>query len=51
MENNKNDTKELIYKTETHRFQNQSYGYHTGNPGREGGIRRMGITYTHYYIK
>ena len=30
----KNDTKELIYKTETeHRFQNQTYGYQKGNTG------------------
>ena len=27
----KNDTNELIYKTETHRFQKQTYGYQRGN--------------------
>ena len=55
---NKNDTKEHIYKTETNsQISNQSYGYHRGNCcreggiGRVGGIRRVGITYTHYCIK
>ena len=28
---NKNDAKELIYKPETHRFQNQIYGYQREN--------------------
>ena len=33
MEPNKNDGNELIYKTETLRFQNQIYGYQRGNMG------------------
>ena len=36
---------------QTHRFQNQSYGYHKGNNDGEGGIRSLQITYTHYCIK
>ena len=31
---NKNDTKELIYKT--NRFPNQSWGYHRENPWEDG---------------
>ena len=31
MESITNDTKEHIYKTETHRFQNQTYGFQRGN--------------------
>ena len=27
----KNDAKRLIYKTKTHKFQNQYYGYHRQN--------------------
>ena len=33
MEPNKNDGNELIYKTETLRFQNQISGYQRGNMG------------------
>ena len=48
---NKNDAEELIYKTETHRFQNQSYGYHRWKHWREGRLGRVRITHTHYCIK
>ena len=49
----KNDTKELIYKTETDsRFQNQSCGYCKLHClGGEGEIVRVGKAYTHYGIK
>ena len=49
MKSNKNDTKELIYKTETLKFQNQTYGYHTRNIG--GGVwsGMMGKTNTLLY--
>ena len=30
VESKKNDTNELIYKTETHRLREQTYGYQTG---------------------
>ena len=33
----KNDINELIYKTETHRFQKQTYGYQRGNVAGVGG--------------
>ena len=38
-------------KQQSHIFQNQSYGYHRGNQYGEGGVRRMGLIYTHYCIK
>ena len=47
----KNDTKNSFRKQkQIHRFQNKTYGYQRGNWGGEGRIRRIGITYTHYYI-
>ena len=41
MESNKNDTNEVIYKTErkTHRHWKQSYGYQRGDVGGEALIR------------
>ena len=33
MWNLKNDTNELIYKTQTHRYRKQTYGYQRGNWG------------------
>ena len=38
----------FIEQKQTHRFQNQSYGYQ--NPW-EGRIGRVEMTYTYYYIK
>ena len=37
-----------VYRTETHRFQKQSYGYHRVHCEKEGEIGRMEVTYTHY---
>ena len=39
----KNNTKELILKKQTHRFQNQSWGCHRWNHYGEGRIGRVGI--------
>ena len=36
VESNKNDMKELIYETETNRFQNQTWGYQRGKNMGEG---------------
>ena len=35
MQNLKNNTDELIYKTETHRHRKQTYGYQRGKGGRD----------------
>ena len=50
----KNDTKELIYKTETNRFQKSNLGSPKGKPWRWGGGKNWdeGIsTYTLLYLK
>ena len=52
MWNLKHDTKLLmqgslfIEQKQTHRFQNQSYGYHRGKRCGEGEIGRLGVTHT-----
>ena len=53
VESNKNDTKELIYKTETNsQISKAILWLPQGKTWRgEGGIKRMGITYTDYCIK
>ena len=45
------DTNELISKTERDRHRKQIYGYQRGKQeSGEGYIRRLGLTYTHYYV-
>ena len=44
----KSDTKELIYKTETDRLREGTYGY--VGEGWGGGIGSLGLTCTHCYI-
>ena len=34
---------------QTHRHRKQTYGYQTGEGGREGQIRNMELTDTNYY--
>ena len=47
----KNDINELISKTERDRHRKQIYGYQRGKQeSGEGYIRRLGLTYTHYYV-
>ena len=40
----------FIKQKQTHRLRKQTYGYQRGKAGEEGEIRRLGLTYTHYYI-
>ena len=53
MESNKNDTKELIYKTETNSDFKTNLTVTTGEimGGGRKELGRVGITYTHYCIK
>ena len=51
MESNKNDTKELIHKTETDsKILKPNLWLPKGKHWRKGSIRRFGLIYTHYYI-
>ena len=50
----KNDTNELLYKTETDSQRKQTYGYQRdieGRDGRRAKLGRMGLKDTHYYIQ
>ena len=47
----KNDTNELIYKTETDsQILKTNLWLPKGKRGGEGEIRSLGLTYTYYYI-
>ena len=51
MESNKNDTKELIYKTETNsQISKSNLGLPKGKPCRGGKIRGFGLMHTHDYV-
>ena len=51
MWNLKIDTNELIYKTETDsQTEKTNLWLPEGKGGGEGYLRRLGLTYTHYYI-
>ena len=46
----RNDTNELIYKTETDSQTEQSCGCHGGGGGGEGWIGSLGLADANYYI-
>ena len=52
MKSNKNDTKELIYKTDTNADFKIKFMITKGETGGGGGVNwGMGFPYTHYYVE
>ena len=51
MESKKKDTRELIYKIKDSQTERTNLWFTKRERGREGQIRRLGLTYTHYCIE